>query len=190
MSSDLPPDVELMASIQRRDVRALEQLYDRHRVLAYSLALRTLGNPTEAEDVVQEAFLSVWRSAHTYQRERSSPRSWLLSIVHNRCIDKLRSRQVRPQSVALEAGLDVADSVDVWREVADTLTGEDVRSALHQLPPEQRETIELAYFQGYTHSQIAQLMEVPLGTVKGRMRIGLHKLRSVLEQHQAGLAVD
>jgi RNA polymerase sigma-70 factor, ECF subfamily len=190
MSSVIPPDVELMASIQRKDARALEQLYDRHRVLAYSLALRTLGSPTEAEDVVQEVFLSVWRAGETYEAGRSNPRSWLLSIVHHRCIDKLRSRQTRPRAVMLEEGLEVADRTDVWQEVSEKLTGEDVRRALEQLPPEQRETIELAYFKGYTHSQIAQLMEVPLGTVKGRMRIGLHRLRSVLEQSQAGLAVE
>lgn len=179
-----------MASIQRRDVTALEQLYDRHRVLAYSLALRTLGNPSEAEEVVQETFLNVWRSAATFRSERSHPRSWLLSIVHHRSIDKLRGRQSRPQPVALEEGMNVPDSADVWREVSDSLTGEVVRHALATLPAEQRETIELAYFKGYTHSQIAQLMEVPLGTVKGRMRIGLHKLRSALERSQTGLVID
>ncbi len=190
MSSEQPSDDELMASIQRRDVSALEQLYDRHRVLAYSLAMRTLGNQGDAEDVVQEAFLNLWRAAGTFRPERSSPRSWLLTIVHNRCIDKLRGRQTRPRSVELEEGMNVADGADVWREVSDNLTGDHVREALQQLPNEQRETIELAYFKGYTHIQIAQLMQVPLGTVKGRMRIGLHKLKSTLEQHQAELAVD
>lgn len=179
-----------MASIKRRDVTALEQLYDRHRVLAYSLALRTLGNPSEAEEVVQEVFLNVWRAAGTYRRDRSSPRSWLLSIVHHRSIDKLRGRQSRPRPVALEEGMNVPDSADVWREVSDNLTGEDVRAALAELPSEQRETIELAYFRGYTQTQISALMEVPLGTVKGRMRIGLHKLKVTLEHRQSGLAVE
>lgn len=190
MSSELVPDEELMASIQGRDVRALESLYDRHRVLAYSLALRTLGSPSDAEDVIQEAFLNIWRAAGTYRADRSTPRSWLLSIVHHRSIDKLRSRQSRPQGVALEEGMNVADDVDVWQEVADNLTGEDIRRALENLPFEQRETIEMAYFKGYTHSQISHLMEVPLGTVKGRMRIGLHKLRALLEQSRAGMVLD
>jgi RNA polymerase sigma-70 factor (ECF subfamily) len=190
MSRENPPDETLMASIQEKDVGALEQLYDRHRVLAYSLALRTLGNPGDAEDVVQESFLSVWRSSATYRPERSTPRSWLLSIVHHRAIDKLRGRQVRIQAAELEEGMDIPDQDDVWRQVSDALTGESVRLALAQLPREQRDTIEMAYFQGYTHTQIAQLMEVPLGTVKGRMRIGLHKLKSLLEQMHAEMAVE
>lgn len=190
MSSEHPSDEELIASIQQRDVQALEQFYDRHRVLAYSLALRTLGNPGDAEDVVQEAFVNVWRSTGTYRRDRGPGRSWLLSIVHHRAIDKLRRRQSRPRSVELEDGLSIADPQDVWQQVSEALTGEDVREALATLPPEQRETIELAYFKGYTHTQIAQLMEVPLGTVKGRMRIALHKLKLTLESSSHGMAVE
>jgi len=190
MSSEHPPDDALMASIQEKDVGALERLYDRHRVLAYSLALRTLGSPADAEEVVQETFLSVWRSAETYRPERSTPRSWLLSIVHHRAIDRLRGRQVRLQPVELEEGMEIPDRSDVWKDVSDALTGENVRAALAQLPPEQRDTIEMAYFQGYTHSQIAQLTEVPLGTVKGRMRIGLRKLRTLLEQTHAEMAIE
>lgn len=190
MSSGTSTDEELIFSIQKRDAQALELFYDRHRVLAYSIALRTLGNPSDAEDVVQEAFVNVWRSAGTYRRERSSGRSWLLSIVHHRAIDKLRGRQSRPLAVELEEGLGVADPQDVWQVVSDTLTGDQVRKALTELPPEQRETIELAYFKGYTHTQIAQLTKVPLGTVKGRMRIGLHRLKSVLENSRRGMAVE
>lgn len=181
MSTDPVADDELMVSIQGQDVRSLEEFYDRHRVLAYSLALRTLGNSSDAEDVVQEAFINVWRSARTYRSDRSSARSWLLTIVHHRAIDKLRGRQSRPQPAELDEGMHVPDGTDVWREVSANLTGVEVKAALDQLPTEQRETIELAYFQGYTHSQIASLKDVPLGTVKGRMRIGLHKLRSLLE---------
>jgi RNA polymerase sigma-70 factor (ECF subfamily) len=190
MSSESRSDEELIAAIQRKDVRALEQLYDRHRVLAYSLALRMLGNATDAEDVVQESFLNVWRFSDTYRAGRSGARSWILSIVHHRAIDKLRGRQSRPLTVVLEEGIEVPDGGDVWAQVAEHLTGEEVRQALERLPAEQRKTIELAFFQGYTHSQIAQLMDVPLGTVKGRMRIGLHKLKSLLENSQRGLAVD
>jgi RNA polymerase sigma-70 factor (ECF subfamily) len=190
MSADMQSDEELIASIQRRDVRALERFYDRHRILAYALALRVLGNPSDAEDVVQEAFLNVWRFADSYRPERSSARSWLLSVVHHRSIDKLRSRQSRPQPVGLEEGTAVPDGADVWRQVSERLTRDDVQRALRSLPPEQRETIELAYFKGYTHTEIAQLMQVPLGTVKGRMRIGLQKLKSVLESTRTGLVTE
>jgi RNA polymerase sigma-70 factor, ECF subfamily len=190
MSSDPRSDEDLIVAIQQRDVRALEQLYDRHRVLAYSLALRMLGNSGDAEDVLQEAFINVWRAAGSYRAERSSGRSWLLSIVHHRSIDKLRGRQSRLQPASLEDGMDAADDTDVWRQVAQNLTGEDVRWALDSLPVEQRETIELAYFRGYTHTQISEMMAVPLGTVKGRMRIGLQKLKALLEGSQTGLAID
>lgn len=190
MALELDSDEALLAAIQGRDVRALELLYDRHRVLAYSLALRALGSPSDAEDVVQEAFLNVWRAAATFRRERSTARSWILSIVHHRAIDKLRGRKSRVQPVALEEGMNVPDSANVWREVANNLNGEDVRQALQTLPPEQRQTIELAYFQGYTHSQISEVMNVPLGTVKGRMRIGLHKLKSLLEGSTTELVTD
>jgi RNA polymerase sigma-70 factor (ECF subfamily) len=190
MSSDVRSDEELMASIQRKDVRALEAFYNKHRVFAYALALRTLGNPSDAEDVVQEAFLNAWRSADTYRAGRSNPRSWILSIVHHRSIDKLRGRQSRVQAVGLEEGMNAPDSVDVWREVSENLTGEHVRQALQHLPTEQRETLELAYFKGYTHTQISELMEVPLGTVKGRMRIGLHRLKSLLGSSPSELAVE
>ncbi|MGH2444250.1 MAG: RNA polymerase sigma factor [Chloroflexota bacterium] len=190
MSSETTPDTELMTSIQRKDVRALEQLYDRHRVLAFSLAVRTLGNPSDAEEVVQEAFVNVWRASGTYQASRSTPRSWLLSIVHHRCIDKLRARQSRPVASDLVEEMEIPDGSDVWREVAGNLTNQDVREALAQLPVEQRDTIELAYFKGYTHVQIAEQMAVPLGTVKGRMRIGLHKLKALLEQYRSELAAE
>lgn len=190
MGFDQSSDEELIVAIQARDVQALAALYDRHRVLAYSLALRSLANQADAEDVVQEAFLNVWRAAATYRTGRSSPRSWVLSIVHHRAIDKLRSRKSRVQPVALDEGMNVADSMDVWREVANNLTGEDVRRALGGLPDEQRQTIELAYFSGYTHTQISEMMNVPLGTVKGRMRIGLHKLKALLEQSTSELATD
>ncbi|MGH2448914.1 MAG: RNA polymerase sigma factor [Chloroflexota bacterium] len=188
MTSDLPSNEELIAAIQDQDVYALEEFYDRHRVIAYSLALRLLGNPHDAEEVVQESFLSVWRSSATYRVGRGAGRSWVLSIVHHRAVDKLRGRQTRPDPVVLDESLNISDGTDVWREVSETLTAEAVRRALGQLPAEQREAIELAYFKGYTHVQIAELTGAPLGTVKGRMRIGLHRLRAALERK--GLAID
>src|SRR5947209_20263587 len=117
MAIDPRTDDELIASIERRDAQALEALYERYRVLAYSLAMRVLGNASDAEDVVQEAFANVWRSAHTFRSARSSGRSWLMTVVHHRALDKLRGRRARPQSVALEASAETADTTDVWREV-------------------------------------------------------------------------
>ncbi|HEX8917519.1 MAG TPA: sigma-70 family RNA polymerase sigma factor, partial [Chloroflexota bacterium] len=149
-----------------------------------------LGSPLDAEEVVQEAFLNVWRGSGTYQPERSGARSWLLSVVHHRSIDKIRGRQSRVQPVTLDPGVELADSADVWRQVSERLTGQEVRRALELLPAEQRETIELAYFKGYTQTQIADMLAVPLGTVKGRMRIGLHKLRSLLAEPERELAQE
>ena|SRR5947209_16775947 len=117
MSAEPPSDDVLMASIRQRDMRALEDFYDRHRVIAYSLAMRVVGNTSDAEDVVQEAFVNVWRSAGTYDIGRSSPRSWLLSVVHHRAIDKLRGRQSRIRPVAIEEGLELPGGQDVWQEV-------------------------------------------------------------------------
>lgn len=181
MAADLPTDEDLIASIRAKDVQALEAFYDRYRVLVYSLALRVLGNPRDAEDVIQEVFLNIWRSAGTYNPQRSTGRSWLLSVVHHRAIDKLRARQSRPQSVPMEMGLNAASSSNVWRDVSDNLTGEVVRDALLSLPREQARTIELAYFEGYSQHEIAESMQVPLGTVKGRMRLALQKLRTTLD---------
>lgn len=183
-------DEDLIAGIRDRDVHALEIFYDRYRVLAYSLCVRLLANPGDAEDVVQEAFMNVWRAAESYRPDRSTPRSWLLSVVHHRAIDKLRARQSRPIGVELDDALPIADRTDVWEEVESRLTGETVRDALQVLPPEQRETLELAYFGGYTQTQIAEMMKVPLGTVKGRMRIALHKLRSSLEGTQSPIGAE
>lgn len=190
MAIESKTDEELIAAVQRRDPHALEGLYERHRILVYSLALRMLGNQSDAEEVVQEAFVNIWRAANTFQTGRSSGRSWLLSIVHHRAIDKLRGRRSRPQAVALDAGMDMPDTADVWRDVSAKLTGESVRRALDGLPPEQRQTIEMAYFQGFSQSQIAERLDVPLGTVKGRMRIGLHKLRALLEGSTAELGIE
>lgn len=177
-------DGALIQAIQRKDVTALELFYERYRVLSYSLALRLLSDPRDAEDVVQEVFVNVWKSASSYRSGASSPRSWLLSIVRNRAIDKLRGRAVRPSTVDLDGGMNLPDSNDVWKDVADSLTADVVRKALDQLPPEQRQAIQMAYFDGFTQSQIAEQLSLPLGTVKGRLRIALHKLKDLLEAHQ------
>jgi RNA polymerase sigma-70 factor, ECF subfamily len=181
MGSETPTDDQLIASIQARDMQALEQFFDRYRVLAYSLAYRLLNDAGDAEDVVQEAFLNVWRSAGTFHAGRGGGRAWLMSIVHHRAIDRLRGRGSRPLTAHLDDALPLPDTVDVWAEVAQRLTGSEVRQALNELPTEQRESIELAYFSGLSQSEIAGRLNLPLGTVKGRMRLGLRRLRSLLE---------
>jgi RNA polymerase sigma-70 factor, ECF subfamily len=172
-------DEDLMSHIQDGDARAFEVIYDRHADVAFSLAYRMCGRRVMAEDIVQEAFLSLWRSGARYDRTRGSVRSWVLGVVHNRAIDVFRRDTVR-------AGKDVSDDDAVQRLAAQGSTeGEverldnaaQVRDALSSLPGEQRRVIELAYFGGFSHTQIAELLKLPAGTVKGRMRLGLTKLR-------------
>ncbi len=159
-------------------------LYDRYGRLAYTLALRVLGDTGAAEDVVQEAFLSIWRRAASYRQERGSLRTWVCSIVHHRAIDRLRGRSGRARlDLSLDKGPPEAALSDTWETVAADLERGHIRQALNELPDEQRKTIELAYYAGYSQSEISSLMSVPLGTVKGRTRMALRKLRSSLE-HQ------
>jgi RNA polymerase sigma-70 factor, ECF subfamily len=173
---------------------AVEILYDRYGALAYTLAHRILRDQQAAEDVVQDAFLSVWRNAATYSAARGSLRSWLCTIVRNRAIDRTRGRAGRSR---LDGPLDVSScgsgAVDVCDQVIGTLEGERLRVSLSSLPAPQRQTLEMAYFDGYTQSEIALRMNVPLGTVKGRTRAGLMRLRTLLVdqgEDLRGLATD
>ena len=172
-------DHALIEALAGRDLSALSVLYDRYGRVSYTLAYRILGEPEAAEDVVQDAFLAAWRGAATFRRERGNARSWLLSIVHHRAVDLLRRRTAfRP--APLEAADGTPGDADTAEEAARNVERGTVRAALETLPEAQRRTIELAYFGGYTQSELADLMGVPLGTVKGRMRIGLQKMRRVL----------
>ena len=176
-------DEAVLLAIQRRDDAALAELYDRYGRLAFGLAYRVVGERGGAEDVVQEAFLSVWRHAARYRPERGGARSWLLAIVHNAAIDRRRGRfkrelsDVELDSVAFALETDAEDTFVV---VAAGIRAEQVREALTALPLEQRQAIELAYFGGLTHQEIAERTGTPLGTVKSRMRLGLLKLRTLL----------
>jgi RNA polymerase sigma-70 factor, ECF subfamily len=176
-------DGQLLPALAARDLSALSDLYDRYGRIAYTLAYRILGEPEGAEDVVQDAFISAWRGAATFRSERGNARSWLLSIVHHRAIDVLR-RKTAFRPAPLEAAGDAAADSDTAADAARNVEAGTVRAALETLPEAQRRTIELAYFGGYTQSELAGLMGVPLGTVKGRMRIGLQKMRRVLEAVQ------
>jgi RNA polymerase sigma-70 factor, ECF subfamily len=175
-------DEELMELVDAGDTRAFEVIFDRHSGAGYSLALRMCGRRALAEDIVQEAFLSLWRSGSGYDRARGSVRSWVLSAVHNRAIDALRR-------TGAKAGRDVSDEGIAERLPAREATDAEVerrdesrrvRSALDEIPADQRQVIELAYFGGLSHSQIAEMLDLPPGTVKGRMRLGLTKMRSAL----------
>jgi RNA polymerase sigma-70 factor (ECF subfamily) len=176
-------DEELMQVAQAGDPRAFELLYDRHGGAAFSLAYRMVGTRAIAEDIVQEAFLSIWRSKVRYERERGSVRTWVLGIVHHRTIDALRRNLVHERRRASAEGIEerlgsgeLTDVEAVRREEA-----REVRAALQALPGEQSRVIELAYYGGFTHTQIAEMLEMPVGTVKGRMRLGLEKMRRELQ---------
>jgi RNA polymerase sigma-70 factor, ECF subfamily len=175
-------DEELMQLVYRSRPDAFEVIYDRHADAAFSLAYRMCSQRALAEDVVQEAFLSLWRSRARYDHNRGSVRTWLLGIVHNRAIDALRRRAVRDRGVVSEEGIEerlvAPERTDL--EFARREEARQVRDALERLPDEQSRVIELAYFGGMTHVQIASMLDTPVGTVKGRMRLGLAKMRMSL----------
>jgi RNA polymerase sigma-70 factor, ECF subfamily len=176
-------DDALLAAIQGRDDAALAALYDRYGRLAFGLAYRMLGERGAAEDVVQEAFLNVWRRAAGFQLGRGSARSWLMSIVHNLAIDRRRGRQRHAWTDVALDDVDAAletDEDDAFATVAQAIEAERVQAVLRELPEEQREAIVLAYFAGLTHQEIAEETGAPLGTVKSRMRLGLRRMRTLL----------
>lgn len=168
-----------MALVHQGDARAFEVIFERHADVAFSLAYRMCGRRATAEDVVQEAFLSVWRSGRRYDVARGSVRSWVLSVVHNRAVDAFRRTTVRQGQDVPDTGhsesMPAADRTDLEVERREDVR--QVRAALEDLPSDQRRVIELSYFGGFTHTQIAEMLELPAGTVKGRMRLGLSKLR-------------
>jgi RNA polymerase sigma-70 factor (ECF subfamily) len=182
-------DEELMARVCEGDSAAFGVIYDRHSTAAYSLAYRIAGRRNVADDVVQEAFLSLWRSAGRYDQRRGSVRTFILGIVHNRSIDGLRRATVHDSRRASDDGIAerfaAPDRTDA--EVARRDEAAVVRRALADLPDDQQRVIELAYFGGFSQNEIADLIDTPLGTVKGRMRLGLEKLRAALGE-EAGAA--
>jgi RNA polymerase sigma-70 factor, ECF subfamily len=180
-------DEDVMQLVRRGDARAFEVIYERHSGAAFSLAYRMMGSRSGAEDVTQDAFLSMWRSGARYDRARGSVRTWVLGIVHHRAIDALRRGGVhdrRQETIeGAEERFEAPERTEV--EVARRDEAAGVRRALDALPEDQRRTIELAYFGGFSHTEIAELLGEPVGTVKGRMRLGLDKLRRRLGEGQA-----
>ena len=178
-------DAELIELVANGDARALEVLYDRYSRIVYSFALRIVGDPLLAEEILQEVFFRVWQQGSGFQSNRGSLVTWLLSITHNLAIDEVRKRNRRPQKadsedpeLVLSAMAD--ESTDIEQEVWLSGVRTAIVEALDRVPKEQRDVIELAYFRGLTQREIAESLGQPLGTVKTRMRLGLQKLREQL----------
>jgi RNA polymerase sigma-70 factor, ECF subfamily len=179
----LSADEDLISLARTGDAQAFATLYDRHSRAAYSLAHRMMGDKQAAEDLVQDAFLKVWRSAGAYRVERGSVRTWVLSILHNRGIDQLRSLASRRRTQdKVEATAPKSQPSEAFAESWRNSQRDQVREALNTLPSEQLKILELAYFSGYTHLEISELLDLPLGTVKGRMRLGLKKIRAYFDE--------
>jgi len=179
-------DEDVMQLVRGGDARAFEVIYERHSAAAFSLAYRMMGTRAGAEDVTQDAFLSMWRSGARYDRARGSVRTWVLGIVHHRAIDALRRATVHDRRRAGDEGIEerfeARERTDV--EAARREEAGTVRTALGSLPADQSQVIELAYFGGFTHTEIAEMLDAPVGTIKGRMRLGLKKMRAQLGEGQ------
>ena len=180
-------DRAVLVRLADGELDALEELYDRYKTMAYSIAYRITNDTTMAEDVVQDAFLGAWRNAARYVEGRGSVKTWLLSIVHHRAIDAIRRRRPTTELPGPDATLpDSLTLPDAWADVQLNLDREAVRVAMGQISDVQREAIELAYFGGLTQVEIAERTGVPLGTVKGRVRLALQAMRRELDPVEAG----
>lgn len=188
-------DAALMARVRQRDADAVRALFDRHAGLVHGLGRRILGDPAEAEDLVQDVFLHLWRRAELFDGERGQFIGWLVSLTRNRAIDRLRAKRARQRGAegfAVEAATaPVPRAADPDESAYAAELRVAVTNALGMLPEPQRAALELAYFGGFSHSEIAERLEAPLGTVKARIRQGMLKLRDLLgEFADAGLALE
>ncbi|CAN5199712.1 sigma-70 family RNA polymerase sigma factor [soil metagenome] len=175
-------DEDLISLVESGDTEALAGLYDRHGRSAYSLAYRMMGDRQAAEDLVQDSFIKIWRSAKSYRAERGSVRAWILSITHNRGIDHIRSTASRRRTQdRVEMTAETTQQSEAFSETWRNSQRSQVQQALKTLPDEQLKILELAYFSGYTHAEIAEMLDLPLGTVKGRMRLGMKKIKSFFD---------
>ena len=181
-------DVELLHAVARRDELALELIYDRYRLILFGLMVRILNSREEAEDVLQEVFLQVWRRAGDFDESRGRAFTWLVTLARSRAIDRLRLLAARGR-LAISAAQDATEQTS--EAVSETFHSEQreiVARALAELPAEQRQSLMLAYFEGLTQSEIAAKLGAPLGTVKTRMRSGMTKLRDLLSEHRETLS--
>jgi RNA polymerase sigma-70 factor, ECF subfamily len=173
-------DVELMHAIAGRDEQALATLYDRYRTILFGLLVRILNSREEAEDVLQEVFIQVWRRATDFDASRGRPFTWLVTLARSRAIDRLRSLSARERVASASAANPLDDVSDADRDVVRVEQRGIVARALTQLPEEQKAALVLAYFEGLTQTEISKRLGAPLGTVKTRMRSGMLKLRELL----------
>ena len=193
MSSKVPPkspaglDEDLLVRVGERDKQAFEAFYDRFERRAFSLAYRIAGDRAQAEDIVQDGFLSIWKNAERYDPERGSAGAWALGIIRNRAIDAIRSRASRTpvldhdDDAALETR---ASSLHTEDQALQREEGREIRSRLSSLPENQSKVINLAFYGGFSQTEISELLQLPLGTVKGRMRLGMEKLRGELSSYE------
>lgn len=173
-------DPQLVVLIGRFDERSLAEVYRRHGRAAYGLARRILGDPSEAEDVTQDVFLHLWRNPARFDPARGSLRTYLLTLVHGRAVDVVRSRAARARREERDARATATASYDIEHEAWDMALAERVGGALGALPADERAAIDLAYFGGHTYREVAELLSAPEGTVKSRIRNGLRRMRSAL----------
>ena len=181
-------DDDLVRAVSRGDESALAALYDRYRLILFGLILRILHDRQEAEDVLQEAFLQVWRRANDFDPARGRAFTWLVTIARSRALDRLRMLSSRSRFVDADEQAGTDEFIDTAQELVKSEQGEIVRQALSELPREQQRTLLLAYFEGLTQTEIAERLGDPLGTVKTRMRSGLIKLRELLRDRSRDLA--
>ncbi len=172
-------DAQLMWRLRAGDEGALGELYDRHASLAFGLALRIVRDRAAAEEVVQDSFLTLWRQAAHYAPDRATCRSWICTIVRSRAIDRLR-RSASKEARDAQLADDLAGLCDTWQLADESLRAQAVHRAVEGLPQEQRQVLELAYFLGLSQTEISERTGAPLGTVKGRTRLALQRLRTEL----------
>jgi RNA polymerase sigma-70 factor (ECF subfamily) len=180
-------DDDLLQAVSRGDESALGALYDRYRLILFGLILRILHDRQEAEDILQETFLQVWRRASDFDRTRGRAFTWLVTIARSRALDRLRMLGSRARFVDADEQVADHEVIDTAQDLVKSEQGEIVRQALRELPQEQRRALLLAYFEGLTQAEIAERLGDPLGTVKTRMRSGLIKLRELLRNRAGGL---
>lgn len=179
-------DSTLLRMIAQAQENALGELYDRYSRLVFSMALNSTGDASLAEEITQDVYLRIWNKAETYDPQQGKVTTWIASITRYRAIDVLRRLSVRPEgnrtTWAEDEGFDLPDPVDIEEEVEISQRKQYVRQAISALPADQRIALSLAFFQGYSHSEIAEILNEPLGTVKTRIRLAMQKLRQLLQE--------